>query len=116
MADAAHTRRIIVAISGASGAVYGARLLQVLQGQSGIETHLVASDAGGRNPPHEVEKALPPPVVPAPTRPRAGNTRGTGGTRPAPAWRPGPTACTRWPSWARPPPPPGAEGGASQRR
>ena len=27
MADAAHTRRIIVAISGASGAVYGARLL-----------------------------------------------------------------------------------------
>ena len=55
MADAAHTRRIIVAISGASGAVYGARLLQVLQGQSGIETHLVVSDAGWRNLQHELE-------------------------------------------------------------
>ena len=37
-------RRIIVAISGASGAVYGARLLQVLR-----ESHLVVSDAGWRN-------------------------------------------------------------------
>ena len=42
-------RRIIVAISGASGAVYGARLLQVLQGTPGIESHLVVSDAGWRN-------------------------------------------------------------------
>ena len=42
-------RRIIVAISGASGAVYGTRLLQVLHGMAGIETHLVVSDAGWRN-------------------------------------------------------------------
>ena len=42
-------RRIILAISGATGAVYGARLLQVLQGTPGIETHLVVSDAGWRN-------------------------------------------------------------------
>ena len=42
-------RRIIVAISGASGAVYGARLLQVLQGAAGIESHLVVSSAGWRN-------------------------------------------------------------------
>jgi 4-hydroxy-3-polyprenylbenzoate decarboxylase len=42
-------RRIIVAISGASGAVYGARLLQVLQDTPGIESHLVVSDAGWRN-------------------------------------------------------------------
>ena len=55
MADAAHTRRIIVAISGASGAVYGARLLQVLQGQSGIDTHLVVSGAGWRNLQHELD-------------------------------------------------------------
>lgn len=41
-------RRIIVAISGASGAVYGARLLQVLRETPGVETHLVASDAGWR--------------------------------------------------------------------
>ena len=42
-------RRIIVAISGASGAVYGARLLQVLQGAAGIESHLVVSSTGWRN-------------------------------------------------------------------
>ena len=55
MADAAHTRRIIVAISGASGAVYGARLLQVLQGTPGVQTHLVVSDAGWRNLQHELD-------------------------------------------------------------
>ena len=58
MADAAGplpTRRIIVAISGASGAVYGARLLQVLQGLPGIESHLVVSDAGWRNLQHELD-------------------------------------------------------------
>ena len=48
-------RRIIVAISGASGAVYGARLLQVLQDLPGIETHLVVSDAGWRNLRHELD-------------------------------------------------------------
>ena len=37
-------RRIIVAITGASGAVYGIRLLQVLA-HLGVETHLVLSDA-----------------------------------------------------------------------
>lgn len=46
---AAAPRRIILAISGATGAVYGARLLQALQGSPGIETHLVVSDAGWRN-------------------------------------------------------------------
>ena len=48
-------RRIIVAISGASGAVYGARLLQVLQPMAGIESHLVVSDAGWRNLEHELD-------------------------------------------------------------
>ena len=42
-------RRVIVAISGASGAVYGVRLLQVVQETPGIETHLVVSEAGWRN-------------------------------------------------------------------
>ncbi len=55
MVDAAHPRRIIVAISGASGAVYGARLLQVLQAMPGIELHLVVSDAGWRNLQHELD-------------------------------------------------------------
>ena len=39
-------RRIIVGISGASGAVYGARLLQVLRDTPGVESHLVVTDAG----------------------------------------------------------------------
>lgn len=47
--DSLAPRRIIVAISGASGAVYGVRLLQVLQGMAGIESHLVVSDAAWRN-------------------------------------------------------------------
>ena len=42
-------RRIIVAISGASGAVYGVRLLQALRAAPGVQTHLVVSDAGWRN-------------------------------------------------------------------
>lgn len=37
-------KRLIVGITGASGTVYGVRLLEALQG-SGIETHLVLSDA-----------------------------------------------------------------------
>lgn len=48
-------RRIIVAISGASGAVYGVRLLQVLQTCGGIESHLVVSDAGWRTLRHEMD-------------------------------------------------------------
>ena len=48
-------RRIIVAISGASGAVYGVRLLQVLQTCPGIESHLVVSDAGWRTLRHELD-------------------------------------------------------------
>ena len=39
-------RRIIVAISGATGAVYGRHLLEVLRDIDGIETHVVVSRAG----------------------------------------------------------------------
>ncbi|NRR29956.1 UbiX family flavin prenyltransferase [Oxalobacteraceae bacterium] len=38
-------RRIVIAITGATGAVYGVRLLQHLQHAAGIETHLIVSDA-----------------------------------------------------------------------
>jgi 4-hydroxy-3-polyprenylbenzoate decarboxylase len=38
-------RRLVVAITGATGAVYGVRLLQHLSSTPGIETHLVVSDA-----------------------------------------------------------------------
>jgi flavin prenyltransferase len=47
MSNAANTsppKRLIVGISGASGIVYGVRILQALQG-TGIETHLVMSDS-----------------------------------------------------------------------
>ena len=40
--------RIIVGISGASGVIYGIRLLQVLAQQGDLETHLVLSKAAER--------------------------------------------------------------------
>ena len=45
-------RRLIVGITGASGSIYGIRLLERLRG-SGIETHLVLSRWGGRTLVHE---------------------------------------------------------------
>ncbi|WP_420474853.1 UbiX family flavin prenyltransferase [Noviherbaspirillum sp. ST9] len=42
-------QRLIIAITGATGAVYGVRLLQVLRETPGIETHLMISDAGVLN-------------------------------------------------------------------
>ena len=41
-------KRLIVGISGASGAIYGIRLLEVLKGVEGVETHLVLSPAARR--------------------------------------------------------------------
>ncbi|AUH00163.1 UbiX family flavin prenyltransferase [Pectobacteriaceae bacterium CE70] len=38
-------KRLIIGISGASGVIYGIRLLQVLQSVEGIETHLIMSQA-----------------------------------------------------------------------
>ncbi len=42
-------KRLIIAITGATGAVYGVRLLQVLRDTAGIESHLMVSDAGVLN-------------------------------------------------------------------
>ncbi len=47
-------QRIIVGISGASGAIYGVRLLQALRTLPGVETHAVISDAGWLNIAHEL--------------------------------------------------------------
>ena len=41
-------KKIIVGISGATGAIYGIRLLEVLRGVEGVETHLVLSPAARR--------------------------------------------------------------------
>lgn len=49
------SRRLIVAITGATGAVYGVRLLQVLRDTPAVETHLILSDAGVLNLHQEME-------------------------------------------------------------
>lgn len=47
-------RRLIVAITGASGALYGLRALDLLRAMGGIETHLLVSSAGWLNIQHEL--------------------------------------------------------------
>ena len=42
-------RRLVIAITGATGSIYGIRLLQVLRDMPGIETHLMLSEAGVLN-------------------------------------------------------------------
>ena len=43
---ASSTRRILVAITGASGTVYGVRLLELMRPLPDVETHLILSKAG----------------------------------------------------------------------
>ncbi|BBL71748.1 UbiX family flavin prenyltransferase [Methylogaea oryzae] len=47
-------QRLVIGMTGATGAVYGLRLLQVLREIGGWETHLVISDAGLLNLKHEL--------------------------------------------------------------
>jgi 4-hydroxy-3-polyprenylbenzoate decarboxylase len=48
-------KRLVVAITGASGALYGVRLLEVLREIGGIETHLMISEAGVMSMHHELD-------------------------------------------------------------
>ncbi|AVA37128.1 MAG: 3-octaprenyl-4-hydroxybenzoate carboxy-lyase [Burkholderiaceae bacterium] len=48
-------QRLIIAITGATGAIYGVRLLQALQGAADVETHLLMSPAGVMNLQHELD-------------------------------------------------------------
>ena len=48
-------KRLIVAITGASGALYGVRLLDQLRSMDGVETHLMISDAAALNLHHELD-------------------------------------------------------------
>lgn len=47
-------KRLVIGITGATGAIYGLRFLQVLRDQSDWETHLVISSAGLVNLKHEM--------------------------------------------------------------
>jgi 4-hydroxy-3-polyprenylbenzoate decarboxylase len=49
------SRRLVVGISGASGSIYGIRLLEVLREVPGLETHLVISRAAKRTLVDETE-------------------------------------------------------------
>src|SRR6266849_9648235 len=57
-AEASPVRRIVVGISGASGVVYGIRLLELLRAAPGIETHLVLSDPAKRTIVEETDWAV----------------------------------------------------------
>jgi flavin prenyltransferase len=48
-------RRLIIAITGATGAIYGVRLLQTLRKLGGVESHLLISSAGWLNIQHELQ-------------------------------------------------------------
>jgi len=53
-APQAAQRRLIVAITGATGAIYGVRVLDLLRRIGGVETHLLISPAGWLNVQHEL--------------------------------------------------------------
>ena len=48
-------KKIVVAITGASGAIYGVRLLQILKAMAGVQTHLTISSAGLLTLRHELQ-------------------------------------------------------------
>ena len=47
-------RRLIVAITGATGSIYGVRMLETLRRLGGVESHLLVSAAGWLNIKHEL--------------------------------------------------------------
>ena len=46
---------IIVGITGATGVIYGIRLVEVLSSIKDVETHLIVSEAGETNIKYEVD-------------------------------------------------------------
>jgi len=54
----APVRRFVVGISGATGAIYGIRLLQILKTAPNVETHLIMSKAAERTITYETEMSI----------------------------------------------------------
>jgi 4-hydroxy-3-polyprenylbenzoate decarboxylase len=50
--------RLVVGITGSTGSIYGIRLLEVLRGRPGVETHLVISQAGKRTLVEETDHSV----------------------------------------------------------
>jgi len=50
--------RLIIGITGASGVIYGVRLLEVLSNMKEVETHLIISEAGQLVIRHEIDRQL----------------------------------------------------------
>ena len=57
-AQVSAVRRIVIGISGASGAIYGIRLLELLREAPGVEPHLIVSDAARRTIAEETDVSL----------------------------------------------------------
>lgn len=51
-------KRLIIGISGASGAIYGVRLLQILRDVPDVETHLILSQAARQTTALETDFSL----------------------------------------------------------
>ncbi|WP_233160033.1 UbiX family flavin prenyltransferase [Pseudonocardia sp. MH-G8] len=51
-------KRLIVGISGASGAVYGIRALEILRDAAGVETHLIVSKSARATIKHETDYSM----------------------------------------------------------
>ena len=49
------TKRLIIGIAGASGVIYGIRLLEVLSTMRDVETHLIITGAGEINIRYETD-------------------------------------------------------------
>ena len=58
MAREGTVRRIVVGISGSTGAIYGIRLLQILRDVPGVETHLIITAPGKRTLVEETEMSV----------------------------------------------------------
>ena len=56
--DTEQPRRLVVAITGASGAIYGVRALELLRARGDIQTHLILSASGARTLVEETDHSL----------------------------------------------------------